>query len=128
MLPHRHRPPRRGPPPLRSFHAPWVIPSAAGSRRPGAAKHNVAAAGLCTTRGGWHVRCGARACRHRGRPRFSREGEMKARLTLLAIGMAMALISCATRGIPDEQSQHLRLAQYTENGVVTVSPDQVFEN
>jgi hypothetical protein len=53
---------------------------------------------------------------------------MKARLTLLAIGMAMALISCATRGVPDEQSQHLRLAQYTENGVVTVSPDQVFEN
>ena len=53
---------------------------------------------------------------------------MKARLTLLAIGMAMAFIGCATRDIPDEQFQHLRLVQYTENGVVTVSPDQVFEN
>lgn len=53
---------------------------------------------------------------------------MKARLTLLVIGMAMAFIGCATRGVPDEQFQHLRLAQYTENGVVTVSPDQVFEN
>jgi hypothetical protein len=59
---------------------------------------------------------------------ISREDEMKARLTLLAIGVAMALIGCATRGIPDEQFQHLRLAKYTENGVVTVSPDQVFEN
>ena len=53
---------------------------------------------------------------------------MKARLTLLAIGMAMAFLGCATRGVSDEQFQHLRIAQYSENGVITVNPDQVFEN
>jgi hypothetical protein len=52
---------------------------------------------------------------------------MKARLMLLAIGMAMALLGCATRGVSDEQFHHLQIAQYSENGVITVSPDQVFE-
>ena len=53
---------------------------------------------------------------------------MKARLTLVAIGIAMAFLGCATRGVSDEQFQHLQIAQYSENGVITVSPDQVFEN
>jgi hypothetical protein len=42
--------------------------------------------------------------------------------------VALAVIGCATRGIQDEHFQHLLEAQFTENGVVTVSPDQVFEN
>jgi hypothetical protein len=50
-----------------------------------------------------------------------REGHMKARLALVAIGIAMAFLGCATRGA-------LQIAQYSENGVITVSPDQVFEN
>lgn len=53
---------------------------------------------------------------------------MNARLTLVAIGIAMALFGCATRGISDEQFHHLQIAHYSENGVITVSPDQVFEN
>jgi hypothetical protein len=53
---------------------------------------------------------------------------MKARLTLLAIGVAMAFLGCASQSGSDAQLQHPRIAQYTENGVLTVNPDQVFEN
>ncbi len=52
---------------------------------------------------------------------------MKTRLTLLAMGMAMAFFGCATRGVSDEQLRPLQIAHYTENGVITVDPDQVFE-
>lgn len=52
---------------------------------------------------------------------------MKARLTLVAIGIAMVFLGCATREVSDEQFRHLQIAQYSENGVITVSPEQVFE-
>ncbi len=53
---------------------------------------------------------------------------MNARLALVAIGIAMTFLGCATRGVSDEQFQHLQIARYSENGVITVSPDHVFEN
>ena len=53
---------------------------------------------------------------------------MKTRLTLLAIGVAMAFLGCATQRVSDAPLQHPRVAQYSENGVLTVNPDQVFEN
>lgn len=46
---------------------------------------------------------------------------MKARVALVAIGIAVALLGCATR-------EALQIAQDSENGVITVSPDQLFEN
>lgn len=53
---------------------------------------------------------------------------MKPRLMLLAIGLAMAFFGCATRGGSDDPFPHRQIAHYSENGVVTVNPDQVFEN
>jgi hypothetical protein len=62
---------------------------------------------------------------------------MKTRILVFVIGGAVAFLGCATKRVPEESSQHARLADYQStdsaiasggNGAITVNPDQVFGN
>ena len=62
---------------------------------------------------------------------------MKTRILVFVIGSAVAFLGCATKQVPEESFQHVRLADYQsthgaiasgESGAITVNPDQVFGN
>jgi hypothetical protein len=60
---------------------------------------------------------------------------MTTRILVFVIGSATALLGCATKQVPEEPFQHVRLADYRStagvsahglDGAITVNPDQVF--
>jgi hypothetical protein len=62
---------------------------------------------------------------------------MRTRVLVFVIGSAAVLLGCATKQVPEESFQNVRLADYQPtdsatvsggNGAITVSPDQVFGN
>ena len=60
---------------------------------------------------------------------------MKTRMIIFAIGIATAVLGCATNKLQEDQFQQVRLASYNsaqDSGwykqAITVNPEQIFEN
>ena len=62
---------------------------------------------------------------------------MKTRILVFVIASVVACLGCATKQVPEESFQHVRVADHQStdsatapggNGAITVTPDQVFGN
>ena len=62
---------------------------------------------------------------------------MKARMIVFVIGIATAVLGCATKELRDDHVLHVRVASYSSSssaqdsgwyGAITVNPEQIFEN
>jgi hypothetical protein len=54
-------------------------------------------------------------------------------MIVFVIGIAAAVLGCATKAVEDGQSLHVRVASYSAPasvwyGAITVNPEQVFED